>query len=67
MTRHIPANELALAYELKRAGCYWMRRWMRQLWRKSAKPSKKVKYPPVSATCMYGRLGVGNLPAWPRS
>ena len=23
MTRHIPANELALAYELKRAGCYW--------------------------------------------
>ena len=23
MTRQIPANELALAYELKRAGCYW--------------------------------------------
>ena len=23
MTRHIPANELALAYELKRSGCYW--------------------------------------------
>ena len=23
MTRRIPANELALAYELKRAGCYW--------------------------------------------
>lgn len=23
MIRHIPANELALAYELKRAGCYW--------------------------------------------
>lgn len=23
MIRHIPANELALAYELKRDGCYW--------------------------------------------